>query len=94
MHEMVKYNKKLLTKQYEPNMTCGQFVNRFAKGYAMTSPIEAAPSRTLKNKQRDVSFNDALNKFYLRLYGVTHIVKDHSDSEKGNHYSHMASDTW
>ena len=29
-------------------------------------------------------FNDALNTFYLRLYGVRHMVKDHSDSEKGN----------
>ena len=28
--------------------------------------------------------NDALNTFYLLLYGVRHIVKDHSDSEKGN----------
>ena len=27
---------------------------------------------------------DALNIFYLRLYGVRHMVKDHSDSEKGN----------
>ena len=26
-------------------------------------------------------FNDALNTFYLRLYGVRHMVKDHSDSE-------------
>ena len=24
------------------------------------------------------------NTFYLRLYGVRHMVKDHSDSEKGN----------
>ena len=31
-----------------------------------------------------VLFNDALNTFYLRLYGVTHMVKHHSDSEKGN----------
>ena len=29
-------------------------------------------------------FNDALNTFYLRLYGVRHKVKDHSDSERGN----------
>ena len=29
-------------------------------------------------------FNNALNTFYLRLYGVRHMVKDHSDSEKGN----------
>ena len=31
-----------------------------------------------------VLFNDALNTFYLRLYGVRHSVKDHSDSDKGN----------
>ena len=29
-------------------------------------------------------FNDALSTFYLRLYGVRHMVKDNSDSEKGN----------
>ena len=29
-------------------------------------------------------FNDALNIFYLWLYGVVHMVKDHSDSETGN----------
>ena len=27
-------------------------------------------------------FNDALNTFYLRLYGVRHMVKDHSDRER------------
>ena len=31
-----------------------------------------------------VLFNDALNTFYLRLYGVRHMVKDHSHSERGN----------
>ena len=35
-------------------------------------------------KEGNVLFNDALNTFYLRLYGVKHMVKDHSDSEKGN----------
>ena len=30
----------------------------------------------------NVLFNDALNTFYLRLYGVTHMVKDHSESER------------
>ena len=35
-------------------------------------------------KEGIVLFNDALNTFYLRLYGVRHMVKDHSDSEKGN----------
>ena len=35
-------------------------------------------------KEENVLFNDALNTFYLRLYGVRHMVKDHSDSERGN----------
>ena len=44
----------------------------------------------LSNKQLDLKtfviflFNDALNTFYLRLYGVGHMVKDHSYSERGN----------
>ena len=33
---------------------------------------------------RKCLFNDALNTFYLRLCGVRHMVKDHSDSERGN----------
>ena len=35
-------------------------------------------------KEGNVLLNDAINTFYLRLYGVGHMVKDHSDSEKGN----------
>ena len=35
-------------------------------------------------KKGNVLFNDALNSFYLQLYGVGHMVKDHSDSERGN----------
>ena len=35
-------------------------------------------------KEGIVLFNDALNTFNLRLYGVGHMVKDHSDSEGGN----------
>ena len=38
----------------------------------------------MNERERNVLFNDALNTFYLRLYGVRHMVKDHSDSEKGN----------
>ena len=38
----------------------------------------------LGRKVGNVLFNDALNTFYLRLYGVRHMVKDHFDSEKGN----------
>ena len=35
-------------------------------------------------KEGNVLFNDALNTFYLQLYGIRHMVKDHSDSERGN----------
>ena len=33
-------------------------------------------------KEGNVLFNDALNTFYLRLYGIEHMVKDHSDSKR------------
>ena len=34
-------------------------------------------------KEGNILFNDTLNTFYLRLYGVRHnMVKDHSDSER------------
>ena len=39
---------------------------------------------SLDRKEENVLFNDALNTFYLRLYGVGHMVKNHSDSERGN----------
>ena len=39
---------------------------------------------SVRTRERNVLFNDALNTFYQRLYGVGHMVKDHSDSEKGN----------
>ena len=38
---------------------------------------------SLGRKEGNVLFNYALF-YYLRLYGVRHMVKDHSDSEKGN----------
>ena len=37
-----------------------------------------------RERERIFLFNDALNTFYLWLYGFRHMVKDHSDSEKGN----------
>ena len=46
-----------------------------------TSELHRKPTT---NREREVLFNDALNTFYLRLYGVRHMVKDHSDSKKGN----------
>ena len=38
----------------------------------------------MSRKEGNVLFNDAVNTFYLRLYGVGHMVKNHSDSERGN----------
>ena len=35
-----------------------------------------------EQKEGNVLFNDALNTFYLRLYGIIHMVKDHSDIER------------
>ena len=35
-------------------------------------------------EEGNVLFNDTINTFYLRLYGVAHMLKDHSDSERGN----------
>ena len=34
--------------------------------------------------ERNVLFYDTLDIFYLRLYSVRQMVKDHSDSERGN----------
>ena len=35
-------------------------------------------------KEGNVLFNDALNTFYLQLHGIRLMVKDHSDSKRGN----------
>ena len=35
-------------------------------------------------KEGNDLFNDTLNTFYLWLYGIGHMVKDHSDRERGN----------
>ena len=42
------------------------------------------PIQLQGRKEGNILFNDALNTFYLQLYGVGHMVKDHSDSERGN----------
>ena len=41
-----------------------------------------ATFRDKGRKERNVLFNDTINTFYLRLYGVRYMVKDHSDSER------------
>ena len=41
-------------------------------------------SNSVRRKEGNALFNDTLNTFYLRLYSVGYMVKDHSDSERGN----------
>ena len=36
----------------------------------------------MSKKEENDLFNDKLHTFYLRLYGVGHTVKDHSDNER------------
>ena len=47
----------------------------------------AKPNMT--RKEGNVLFNDALNTVYLRLYGVRHMVKDHSDRREETCCRHM-----
>ena len=49
-----------------------------------TYPHDFTSTYLLFKRERHFLFNDALNTFYLRLYGVRHMVKDHSDIEKRN----------
>ena len=51
---------------------------RWVAGFISHSTI------SVTRKEGNILFNDALNTFYLRLYDVRHMVKDHSDSERGN----------
>ena len=53
----------------------------FIYGY-MASDIWLTTILIVRERERNVLFNDALNTFYLRLYGVRHMVNDHSDSER------------
>ena len=46
--------------------------------------LYASSHRQERERERNVLFNDTLKTFYLWLYGIRHMVKDHSDSEKGN----------
>ena len=47
----------------------------------LTLPQKVLPGT---RKEGNVLFTNALNTFYLWLYGYIIMVKDHSDSERGN----------
>ena len=48
------------------------------------SGISSGSNGWMQWKEGNVLFNNTLNTFHLQLYGVRHMGKDHSDSEKGN----------
>ena len=48
------------------------------------SDVLNVPLYLWSRKEGNGLFNDALNTFYLRVYGVRHMVKDQPDSEWGN----------
>ena len=55
--------------------------------YALSDFLNEIQNICFRNRDREREkcfINHTLNTFYLRLYGVRHMVKDHSNSEKGN----------
>ena len=59
------------------------YVDIYIYTHTHTHQLISLPFEEVRN-EGNVLFNDTLNTFYLQLYGVRHMVKDHSDSEKGN----------
>ena len=47
-----------------------------------TALVHFSKEKQLLWKEGNVLFNDTLNTFYLQLYGVGHMVKYHTDSER------------
>ena len=74
-HEVVTKKQKIRKYSY-------QFVWQNTLDVATSIPQDNKHQILSCNKGGNVLFNDALNTFYLRLYGVGHMVKDHSDSER------------
>ena len=74
IEEIMLFKLKVLSLNYEQNKKKNVFLIR--------QIIRVLTKRLMSRKEGNVIFNDALNTFYLRLYGVRHMVKDHSDSER------------
>ena len=72
--------------RYIPTQTSAMCRFRFTEPVVSGSPPRSRRCRRMSDlclrKEGNVLFNDTLNTFYLRLYGVRHMVKDHSDSER------------
>ena len=70
----------VLTAIWAAAASCSWFEAAPATSVFVSSTSALAVFRILSLERGNVLFNDALNTFYLRLYGVRHMVKDHSDS--------------
>ena len=74
--------------EYQHLSSCTKGVSHTAKvlfqglWQVRNSHLQLAHRCKYKTKEISVLFNDPLNTFYLRLYGVRHMVKDHSDSKR------------
>ena len=60
----------------------------FIKEHTGSTPEQVYKS-PLEGRKENVLFKDAFNTFYLWLYGIGHMVKDHSDSNRETHCHHM-----
>ena len=69
---------------HPPSVTTESPVNTTRYSCIAYSEFTGSYTGIHRMKEGKVLFNDALNTFYLRLYGVRHMVKDISNSEKGN----------
>ena len=64
-------------------------INTLYNVWTDKSYLDGNQYRTVSRMEREARkegndfFNDPLHTFYLRSYGVRHMVKDHSDSERG-----------
>ena len=73
---------------FQPTVKSLVQVNAFIKSFVFSGfylmNLKHFSWRKEVRKEGNVLFNDTLNTFYLRLYGVKHMVTDHSDSEREN----------
>ena len=60
------------------------FTEKTTSQYFLIKQIVFEIARRLSEGSKEMLFNDALNTLYLWLYGVRHMLKGHSNSERGN----------
>ena len=80
INQDIAFNSQTTT-WIEANFT-SVFMSVHVGGYVQMHKYMYRIREHLPRKEGNVLFNDALNTFYLRLFGVRHMVKDHSDNEE------------